>query len=126
MVLILAGVACSLRSRWFWAGVLLGLACCAQQFAFPVGVPFLVIAPGRDRIRYVAGAIIDIPLIVATSGRAIKTILLGSSRVGVINRLTGGTVLWETDYRGLPLFLLSRGTHRGIVGTGLVGVSTTR
>lgn len=113
MGLILAGVACSLRSRWFWAGVLLGLACCAQQFAFLVGVPFLVIAPGRDRIRYVAGAItavaiIDIPLIVATSGRAIKTILLGSSRVGVINRSTGGTVLWETDYRGLPLFLLSR------------------
>jgi hypothetical protein len=111
--LILAGVACSLRKRWFWAGVLLGLACSSQQFAFLVAGPLLVVAVGRHRIRYLAGAvitvaIIDIPIILATSGRAIRTLILGSSRVGVINRSTGGTVLWETDLRGIPLFLLSR------------------
>ncbi|HVA53841.1 MAG TPA: hypothetical protein VNF05_10060 [Acidimicrobiales bacterium] len=113
MGFIFAGVACSLRKRWFWAGVLLGLACSSQQFAFLVAAPLLVVATGRQRIRYLAGAvvtvaIIDIPIIVATSGRAIRTLILGSSRVGVINRSTGGTVLWETDLRGIPLFLLSR------------------
>ena len=111
--LVLAGVACSLRKRWFWSGVLLGLACSAQQFALLVAAPLLVVATGRHRFKYLAGAvmtvaIIDIPIIVATSGRAIRTLILGSSRVGVINRSTGGTVLWETDLRAVPLFLLSR------------------
>jgi hypothetical protein len=111
--LILASVACSLRKRWLWAGVLIGLACSAQQFAILVAAPLLVVALGRHRIRYAVGAvitvaIIDIPIIFATSGRAIRTLLLGSSRVGVINRSTGGTVLWETNLRGTLLFLLSR------------------
>ena len=113
MGLVLVGVACSLQNRWFWAGVLLGLACSAQQFALLVAAPLLVVAIGRTRIRYLAGAviavtIIDTPIIVATSGRAIRTLILGSSRVGVINHSTGGTVLWETELRGIPLFLLSR------------------
>ncbi|MHB8379047.1 MAG: hypothetical protein ACYDB2_03885 [Acidimicrobiales bacterium] len=111
--LIFAGIACSLRNRWLWAGVLLGLACSAQQFAVLVAGVLLVVAFGRHRIRYLAGAmitvvVIDSPLIYASSGRAIRTLILGSSRVGVINRSTGGTVLWETDLRGIPLFLLSR------------------
>ena len=111
--LILAGVACSLRNQWLWAGISLGLACSAQQFAILVAATILVVAFGRHRIRYLAGAVttvalIDVPIIYATSGRAIRTLILGSSRVGVINRSTGGTVLWETDLRGIPLFLLSR------------------
>lgn len=113
MGLILFGVALALRRQWFWCGVLLGLACCAQQFAFLVGAPLLVVATGRDRVRFFVGAIvtalvIDVPLIVATSGRAIRTILLGSSRVAIINRSTGGTVLWETHVHGLVLFFISR------------------
>lgn len=113
MGFILAGVAAGLRRRWFWCGALLVLACCAQPFALLVGAPLLVVAPGRDRVRYVSGAIvttliIDLPLIVATSGRAMRTILLGSSRVDIVNRSTGGTVLWETHLHGAVLFLISR------------------
>jgi len=113
MGLILAGLACGLRKRWVWAGVLLGLACLAQQYALLVAAPLLVIAPGRERLKYAGGAavgvaVIAVPFIVATSGRAIKNLLLGSSRVGIINRSTGGTVLWEANIRGSLLFLLSR------------------
>jgi hypothetical protein len=73
----------------------------------------LVIAPGRDRLRYagaaiIAAAVIDVPLIVATSGRALRTIALGSSRVGIIDHSRGGTVLWETNLHGIALFLCSR------------------
>lgn len=113
IALIVGGVACSLRGRWVWAGALLGLAFCSQQFAVLVAVPLLIVAPGHSRARFAAGAlaaaaVIDIPLIVATSGRGIKTILLGSSRVGSNIRAHGGTVLWETDLRGILLFLISR------------------
>ena len=91
----------------------IGLACCAQQYAFLMAASLVVVAPARSRVKFaisgiVAAAIIDVPLIISTSGRAIRTILLGSSRVGIINRSTGGTVLWETDLRGITLFLLSR------------------
>ena len=111
--LILIGVALVIKGRWTGVGVLIGLACCAQQFAFLAAAPLLVIAPTRHRIRYIGGAlftivIIDVPLVVATSGRALRTIILGSSRVGIINRSTGGTVLWETDIHGVLLFLVSR------------------
>jgi hypothetical protein len=113
MALLLCGVAAALRKRWVWAGVFLGLACCSQPYALLVGAALLVVAPGRNRLRFasaaiVAAAVIDVPLIVATSGRALRMIALGSSRVGIINRSTGGTVLWETDLHGLPLFLCSR------------------
>ncbi len=113
MGLILAGVACTLRRHWYWAGVLLGLACCAQPFGLLVGASLIFAAQGRDRLRYLVGAgvtcaLIDVPFIVATSGRALRTILLGSSRVGIINRSTGGTVLWEADLHGPLLFLISR------------------
>jgi len=52
--------------------------------------------------------IIDVPLLVATSGRAVKTILFGSSRVGGNIRSTGGTVLWEANFHGVLLFVISR------------------
>jgi hypothetical protein len=111
--LIFGGVACFLKERWFWAGALFGLAVCSQQFALLVGVALLFVAPTKSRIRFVAGAImtavlVDGPLIVATSGRATKIILTGSSRVGANVQSVGGTVLWEMDLHGLLLFTLSR------------------
>ncbi len=113
MALAICAVAAALRRRWVWAGVFIGLGCCAQPFALLVGAALLAVSPGRNRIRYastviITAAIIDVPLIVATSGRALRMIALGSSRVGIINRSVGGTVLWETDLHGFPLFLCSR------------------
>jgi hypothetical protein len=111
MGLLLMGIAAFLKKKWIWAGALLGLAVCAQQFALLVAVPLLVIAPSRARLRFAAAAVsvsalIDIPLIVASSGRGLKTVLFGSSRVG--SAAHGGTVLWELDQRGPLLFVISR------------------
>jgi hypothetical protein len=113
MGLLLASVACVLKKSWYWAGVLLGLAFCSQQFAVLVGASLLVIAPASHRLRFagsalLAVAIIDVPLIIATAGRGLKTVLFGSSRVGSDIRSTGGTVLWETGLHGPLLFLISR------------------
>lgn len=113
MGLILGGVASSLKKRWFLAGVLLGLAFCSQQFALLVGVPLIVILPVQARVRFAAGAVlvtalVGVPLIVATSGRALKIVLFGSSRVGGALRSTGGTVLWETHLHGKLLFVITR------------------
>jgi hypothetical protein len=113
MGLILGAVACSLRSRWLWVGALLGLAFCSQQFALLVAAPLFVVASTRDRLRMVVTAlltagVVDGPLILATSGRALRTVLLGSSRVGGAIRGRGGTVLWESHLSGIPLFLTAR------------------
>jgi hypothetical protein len=113
MGLLLVAGACVLKKSWFWAGVFLGLAFCSQQFVVLVGVPLLVIVPASRRLRFAGSAllaivIIDVPLIVATSGRGLKTVLFGSSRVGSDIRSTSGTVLWETDLHGALLFLISR------------------
>lgn len=112
MGLILIAIACSVRNRWLWTGALLGLAFCSQQFAVLVAAPLFVIASGRDRIRMatsalLVAAVVDGPLIVATSGRALRTVLLGSSRVGSV-RGRGGTVLWESHLSGIPLFIVAR------------------
>jgi hypothetical protein len=113
MALVICAVAAAIRMRWVRAGVFIGLACCAQPFGLLVGAALLVVVPGRYRLRFVAGAVlaaavIDVPFIIATSGRAIRTIALGSSRVGIINRSTGGTVLWETHLHGVALFFCAR------------------
>jgi hypothetical protein len=113
MGLLLAAAACVLKDRWLFAGVLLGLAFSSQQFALLVGVLLLVLAPAKSRVRYIIGvlialAVVDVPIIVATSGRGAKTVLFGSSRVGSGIRSAGGTVLWETNAHGIPLFILSR------------------
>lgn len=113
MGLLLACVAASLRGRWYLAGLLIGLAFCSQQFALLVAGPLLVVSPPRDRLRYVIGAVfaviaIDLPVIIATSGRGIRTVLFGSSRVGSNITSFGGTVLWSMQLHGIALFILSR------------------
>lgn len=111
--LVLGALACFLKDRWVMAGVLLGLAFTAQQFSLLVALPLLLLIPRSKRVEYVIGAItavliIDLPLIIVSSGRGIKTVIFGSSRVGSNIRSTGGTVLWEVDLRGVLLFLVSR------------------
>lgn len=116
MGLILAGVACAHRGSWIWAGVLLGLAVTTQQFALLALAPLLVLAPGVQRIRYAAGAAVSmalviVPMVALTSGRALRAALIGSSQVtlGTNTRSsTGGTVLWELHVHGALLFVLAR------------------
>lgn len=57
MGLILGALAAHLRRRWLLAGVLIGLACCAKQYAVLAVVPLLVVTPGRGRWRFGAGII---------------------------------------------------------------------
>lgn len=83
MGLALGGLACARRGSWIWAGCLLGLAVTSQQFALLVLVPLLVVVPHNRRIRFagaaaVAAALVVVPLVVITSGRALKWVLLGS------------------------------------------------
>ncbi len=109
LALTLAGVAAALRRRWGWAGVALGLAVTTHQFALLVAVPFLVLVPRPAWWRYVAGlaaavAAVDLPFLVATSGRAARAIVIGSG----FTRSYGGTVVWELTQRGASLFALSR------------------
>jgi hypothetical protein len=113
MSLILAAAATVLKRRWVWCGVVIGIAVATQQFALLPAVVLLVIAPKSDRWRYVLGAVIstlliDLPLVVATSGRALRVILTGSSRAGAHVSSTGGTVLWELHMRGVILFGVAR------------------
>jgi hypothetical protein len=116
MGLILAGLACALRRSWIWAGVLLGLAVTSQQFALLALAPLLVLAPGVQRLKYVAAAgasmaLIIVPMVAITSGRALRAALYGSSQVTLganTGASTGGTVLWELHLHGAILFLLVR------------------
>lgn len=115
--LALIALGLTLRGRWEQSGVLVGLAFAAQPFALLIAAPLLVLAPTRKRVAYLAYAtatvaLIDLPLIILTSGRALKPSLFGSNLVAVGGpanfRSHGGTVLWETDVRGFPLLVLSR------------------
>jgi hypothetical protein len=92
----LAGTACALRRQWIWAGVLVGLAITSQQFALLILVPILIVAPGRNRWRFLFSSalpvvLVSVPFLIATSGRAIHAVLVGTGDSGG----RGGTVLWN-------------------------------
>ena len=107
--LSLAGAACALRREWFWAGLLVGLAISSQQFALLVLAPLAVVAPGKDRWRLLGSSavivvVLSLPFIVATSGRALHSVLLGTG-----DSVThGGAILWEAGPRGAALVFFSR------------------
>jgi hypothetical protein len=94
MGLVLAGIACIRRGSWIWAGVFLGLAFTAQQFALLAIAPLLVVAP-RDRLpRFVGAAIVSIvaivgPLTALVSTKAISIALIGSGDSSAANTLLG-------------------------------------
>jgi Glycosyltransferase family 87 len=109
MGLLLGGVACCRRGWWVWAGILFGLAATSQQFALLVLVSLLVVAPSNRRIRFAGAAIgafalVVVPLLVVTSGRAFRSVVIGSGNTPSV----GGTVLWEAHFHGAPLVALSR------------------
>ena len=109
MGLALGGLACARRGWWIWAGVLLGLAFTSQQFALLVIAPLFVVAPRDRRVRFagaafVAAALVMLPLVAFTSGRALSASLLGTGDSSGL----GGTLLWEAHLHGLLLVALSR------------------
>jgi hypothetical protein len=109
MGLLLGGVACCRRGWWVWAGILLGLAVTSQQFSLLVLAPLLVVAPSNRRIRFAAAAVgaaalVVVPLLVATSGRVFRPVVIGSGNTPSF----GGTMLWEAHFHGAPLVALSR------------------
>lgn len=109
MGLSLFAVAAAMRQRWVWAGVAVGLAITTHQFALLVAAPLFVVAPDRRRWWFVGatavtGAAVDLPFLLATSGRAFRAIVIGSG----FTPSYGGTVLWEIGLRGAPFFLATR------------------
>lgn len=102
--LAMAALACVRRDSWTWAGVLIGLAFESQQFTILVAVTMLAIAPRGRRLRFATGAIgavaaIGIPLVAISSGRALKSVLVGTGlspsldRTLLVEIRPGGTVL---------------------------------
>jgi hypothetical protein len=106
--LALVGVALVLRQRWWAAGFVLGLAVLSQQFTLLILIPLLIVAPRTRRLRFVGGtacsmAIVGVPLLAVTSGRALTAIVVGTGDVGS----TGVT------FYGIPLHSsLALGTLR--------------
>jgi hypothetical protein len=99
--LALIAVALARRESWIWAGVLIGLALTSQQFALLVAIPLFVIAPSIQRMKFVSSAlgtmaIIGVPILILTSGRALRALLLGTG----FSPSFGGTILQETGLHG--------------------------
>ncbi len=123
MGLVLFGLGATVRDRTLAAGVWLGLALTAQQFAVLAIVALLVLV-GRARVvRLLAGVaaavlVVDGPFVAVSGFRAVKTVLLGSSRVGSDIAAHGGTVVFSLGLTGIPDFLLARVTP--IVAAALV------
>jgi hypothetical protein len=109
MGFVLVGLACVLRGWWVSAGVLLALAVTSQQFALLVLAPLVLVAPSNRRYRFVGGAVVAsalilVPVIAITSGRALNAVVLGSGDTPSV----GGTVLWYLHLQGFLLVALSR------------------
>jgi len=112
MGLSLAGLACALRHRWGWAGVLLALAVLTQQYALLIAAPLLVVAPKKSRLSFILAAVVTaalvvVPLLQAASdvpNQVLRAIVLGSGD----SSGTGGTLLQELHLQGVFLTGASR------------------
>lgn len=109
--LSLIGLSFVRRDRWLWAGLFLGVAFTSQQFAVLLIVMVMALAPRSRYLKLFGGlalgvAVIDLPIVIATSGRAFRTVILGSSRNSALS--TGGTVLWEAHFQGVLRFFAAR------------------
>jgi hypothetical protein len=104
-----AAMACALRRRWIAAGILIALAFLSQQFALLIAIPLFVFAPKDRRIHFagaavLATALIVFPIVAVTPGNVTRELVVGTASSGGI----GGTVVWNLQLRGAPLFLISR------------------
>jgi hypothetical protein len=94
MGLVLGGIACVRRGWWAWAGIFLGLAFTAQQFALLAFAPLLVVAPRDRRASFIGAAALSVvavvgPLAALVSAKAISVALIGSGDSSVANTLLG-------------------------------------
>ncbi len=119
--LALGAVACAVRgsqlpagppagpSAWVWAGILVGLAVLAQQFAALVAVPLFFVAPPTRRTWYVVAASATVaavatPLLAVTSGSAFHAIFLGTG----VSHGIGGALVSLLHLHAAGLVLVSR------------------
>lgn len=107
--LALGSLACALRGRWAWAGILIGLAFTSNQFALLFALPMFVIAPRKSKFQFTGAAIavallISVSTIIRTSGDAFRGSLLGTG----FSPAHGGTVIWLAHVHGAILFTFAR------------------
>jgi hypothetical protein len=98
--LMLWALAYARRGSWSFAGVFIGLAFTSQQFAALTAVILFVIAPHGRRLRFSLGALgaialIDLPFLILTSGRATRAILVGTG----LSASYGRTLMAESPLR---------------------------
>jgi len=101
MGLILLGVSCAQRNTWVWAGVLMGLAFASQQFALLAVALLFVLVPAKRRLAFAASAVavvalIVVPLMALSSGRALRVALTGSAGGGALTT----SIPWELHLTG--------------------------
>jgi hypothetical protein len=106
--LALAAIAGVFRERWITAGVLFGVAFTSQQFALLFFIPVIFVAPRGSRTRLLSGflaaiAIIEAPLMLITSGRALKAFFVGTGA-----NTKSATLLVQLHLHGNVLYALSR------------------
>jgi hypothetical protein len=107
--LSIGALACIRRDAWTWAGVLMGLAYTSQQFAVLTAVVILAIAPSGRRWRFTVAAfcmvaMVGVPLIALTSGRATRALLVGTG----LSPSFGSTFMVESGLHGSYLTGLAR------------------
>lgn len=108
MGLALGGLASVRRKRWIWAGLLLGLAIISQQFALLFLAPLIVVVPKNQRVRFIGAvllswALVAVPVVVFTSGRAIASTLVGTG-----GRMYSISWLDQTGLHPPLLFVVAR------------------
>lgn len=105
----LGSIACMMRGRWAWTGVLMALAFTSNQFVLLIAVPMIILVPSNRRIRtLVAGAatvlVVLVPIIVLTSGRALRYALIGST----FTRVQPQQDPWLSETHGALLVIVTR------------------
>jgi hypothetical protein len=101
MGLILLGVSCAQRNKWAWAGVLMGLAFTSQQFALLAAALLFVLVPAKRRLAFSLSAVatfavLVIPLMALSSGRALRVALTGTGDGGPL----ASSLEWEMHLTG--------------------------
>jgi hypothetical protein len=105
----LGSVACMKRGRWEWTGALMALAFATNQFVLLLAVPMFILIPTAKRLRAVlaglsTAAIILLPVIVLTSGRAFRFALIGSS----VTKSLPLANPWFSHLQGALLIIVTR------------------
>jgi len=107
--LALGSVACMKRGRWGWTGALMALAFATNQFVLLLAVPMIILIPAAQRLRTIlvgvaTSAVILLPMIVLTSGRALRYSLIGSSVTTSLPQADP----WFSHLHGVLLILITR------------------